>query len=125
MDLATNTQVVEPSEKSGEITIDPQQIELEGLGHKRAFKGWELWSRSDNHYESAVYLTARRRDIVYWHCVPGADVEEFRKYDSIHDFLDDQSEWLDDEERGQYDKSAIMRAYFELTGEMLVEDLDI
>jgi hypothetical protein len=121
-----HTQTVEPSGIPGEtITLKPQPITIEGLSpkFKRNFEGWELWSRSDSDYESAVYLTVKNY-IVYWNCVPRADSEELEIYDSLGDFLDGQNDWLDGK-RGQQDKWAIMRAYVDLTGEELIEDLDI
>jgi hypothetical protein len=117
-------QVVEPSGTPGEtITIKPQQIVLEGLSRKfkRRFQGWELWSPSDRYDVPAVYLTVQR-SVVYWDPLADPDLQI---YDSLDDFLDGQSDWLDDAERGQHDKWAIMRAYADLTDEELIENLDI
>ena len=97
-------------------------IELEGLGPRRIFKGRELYWQADGDSETGVFLTAKGA-IAYWRLVPRAINEEeqetFEVYADLEELWENQ-DWIKPRVR-----SAIQREYGALTNKPMVERLDI
>jgi hypothetical protein len=103
----------------------PQAIELEGEGQKRVFQGRTLYWDNDRDSETGVFLTAKGA-IAFWMYIPAevnGNCETFKVYDSLEEFFDD-NDWLD-KRHNRHIKDAVQREYKALTGEKLVEHLDI
>jgi hypothetical protein len=104
---------------------EPEDIELEGEGVKRVFKGSELYWEKTRDSELGVFLTAKGQ-IAYWSYVPYAigdgDKEEFEVYETLDEFLEE--DWIN-EKRNKSIKAAVQREYAALTSRTVVERLDI
>ena len=97
---------------------EPEDIELEGFGAKRIFKGHELYWREDGPNETGVFLTAKGK-IAYWSFHAHADQEKFEVYEDLDELWEEQ-DWIKPQMR-----SAIQREYVTLTNKPIVERLDI
>jgi hypothetical protein len=107
-------------------SAEPQEIELDGFGVKRIFKGNTLYWSKDRDNEIGVFLTAKHK-IAYWNCTPGAVNEEergtFKTYDDLDAFFEDQ-DWLN-KRHSTHIKAEIQREYAALIGRPVIERLDI
>jgi hypothetical protein len=104
---------------------EPEQIELEGEGVKRRFKGHRLYWFQDIDNQQGVFLTAKR-NIAYWNYVPRtnpAQRVEFEVYEDLDELFENQ-EWLAERHKGKT-KQEIQKEYAAFTRETVVEELDI
>jgi hypothetical protein len=104
-------------------TTEPEDIELEGYGAKRVFKGHELYWSEDGSSETGVFLTARGK-IAYWSFCPGGEpAETFKVYEDLDELWQEQ-EGLEEQYKGSI-KTQIQTGYQSLTNKPMVERLDI
>jgi hypothetical protein len=81
---------------------EPEQIELEGEGVKRRFKGHRLYWFQDYDNQQGVVLTAKR-NIAYWNYVPRTNPENrvsFEVYEDLDELFENQ-EWLAERHKGK------------------------
>jgi hypothetical protein len=102
-------------------TTEPDDIDVEGSGRKRIFKGHTLYWDDEPGCETGVFLTAKRK-IAYWYW-NGSDPETFEIYDTLDELWEEQ-DWLNKKNYRNV-KTEIEAQYIWLTKEEIVERLDI
>jgi hypothetical protein len=118
--------VVEAAQDYVNSASEPGDIELQGNGSKRIFKGQELFWEETTETQTGVFLTAKGK-LVFWYYCPRAtnqyEQEEFAVYDDLDELFETQ-DWLS-KKQNQHIKTEILANYKTGAGRLTVERLDI